>query len=230
MSQPTAEEVVAAAHNLAPQIRAAREELETTRQLPPPLVHALAAAGLLQLHLPRSMGGWELPPLTAFRAIEALSQLDGAVGWCAMIATAFSLSAGWLRAEVGRTLCGQPPDLRVAGSIRPQGQAYPVAGGYRIRGRWTFASGIPHAHWLSCPCVVMEGERPRVTSDGTPETRDMWIPAAAATIEDTWSVVGLCGTGSHDFRVDNVFVPATHSFSLADPAQETDRSINRGFS
>jgi alkylation response protein AidB-like acyl-CoA dehydrogenase len=221
MSQPTAEEVVAAAHNLAPQIRAAREELETTRQLPPPLVHALAAAGLLQLHLPRSMGGWELPPLTAFRAIEALSKCDGSVGWCAMIATAFSLSAGWLRAEVGRTLCGQPPDLRVAGSIRPQGQAYPVAGGYRIRGRWSFASGIPHAHWLACPCIVMEGERPRVTPDGTPETRDMWIPADAATIEDTWSVVGMCGTGSHDFRVDDVFVPATHTFSLAEPAQET---------
>jgi indole-3-acetate monooxygenase len=128
MSHPTADDVVAAALNLAPQIRAARDELEATRQLPPSLVHTLAAAGLLQLHLPRSMGGWELPPLTAFRAIEALSKCDGSVGWCAMIATAFSLSAGWLRAEVGRTLCGQPPDLRVAGSIRPQGQAYPVRG------------------------------------------------------------------------------------------------------
>jgi alkylation response protein AidB-like acyl-CoA dehydrogenase len=220
MSQPTSEEVVAAAITLAPQICAARDEIEATRQIPPPLVQALAAAGLFQLHLPRSMGGWELPPLTAFHAIEALSKLDSAVGWCAMIATGFSLFAGWLPAEVGRAVCGQPPDLRVAGSIRPQGHAYPVAGGYRIRGRWNFASGITHATWLACPCVVMEGEQPRVTPDGTPETRDMWIPATAATIEDTWSVLGMCGTGSHDFHVDDVFVPATHTFSLAAPPQE----------
>ena len=65
------------------------------------------------------------------------------------------------------------------------------------------------------------------TPDGTPETRNMWIPADAATIEDTWSVVGMCGTGSHDFRVDDVFVPATHTFSEADPPQETGRSIIR---
>ena len=221
MSHPTADDAVAAAINLAPQIRAFRDELEATRQLPPPLVKALAAAGLFQLHLPRSMGGLELPPRTAFRAIEELSKLDGSVGWCAMIATAFSLFAGWLRADVGRALCGQPPDLRVAGSIRPQGQVYPVAGGYRIRGRWGFASGITHANWLACPCLVMDGERPRLTPDGTPETRDMWIPADAAIIEDTWSVVGMCGTGSHDFRVDDVFVPATHTFSEADPPQET---------
>jgi alkylation response protein AidB-like acyl-CoA dehydrogenase len=184
MSHPTSDDVVAAAINLAPQSHAARDELEATRQIPPPLVQALAAAGLLQLHLPRSMGGLELPPLTAFRAIEALSKLDGSVGWCAMNQTGFSLFAGWLRTEVGRAVCGQPPDLRVAGSIRSQGQAYPVAGGYRIRGRWNFASGITHANWLACPCIVMEGERPRVTPDGTPETRNMWIPADAATAHD----------------------------------------------
>ena len=58
MSHPTSDDVVAAAINLAPQIHAARDELEATRQIPPPLVQALAAAGLLQLHLPRSMGAW----------------------------------------------------------------------------------------------------------------------------------------------------------------------------
>jgi alkylation response protein AidB-like acyl-CoA dehydrogenase len=71
---------VAAAINLAPQIRAARDELEEIRRVPPSLVQALADAGLLQLHLPRSMGGLELPPLTAFRAIEELSKIDGSWG------------------------------------------------------------------------------------------------------------------------------------------------------
>jgi alkylation response protein AidB-like acyl-CoA dehydrogenase len=67
----------------------------------------------------------------------------------------------------------------------------------------------------------MDGETPRQTPAGTPETRALWVPAAAATIEDTWSVVGLCGTGSQDFTVDDVFVPSAHTFSLGTPPQES---------
>ena len=220
MSDPTSDDIVAAAIHLAPQIRAARDELEATRQIPLPLAQALAAAGLLQLHLPRAMGGLELPPLTAFRAIEELSKIDGSVGWCAMIATAGSLLGGWLRVDVGRALCGQPPDWRLAGSLRPQGKAYPVEGGYRVRGRWDFASGITHANWLVCACTLMDGDTPRQTPAGGPATRMMLIPVDAATMVDTWSVVGMCGTGSHDFIVDDVFVPATHSCSpLTEPPQ-----------
>src|SRR5207244_3280426 len=157
MSHPMPDDVVAAAIHLAPRIRAAREEGEATRRVPAALAEAIAAAGLFQLHLPRSMGGPELPPLTALRGIEELSKADGSVGWCTMIATAVSVFAGWLPAEVGRTLCGQPPDLRLAGSLRPQGQTSPVEGGYRVRGHWNFASGIAHANWLHCSCVVMDG-------------------------------------------------------------------------
>jgi alkylation response protein AidB-like acyl-CoA dehydrogenase len=138
-----------------------------------------------------------------------------------MIATVFSAFAGWLPVEVGRALCGQPPDLRVAGSLRPQGQALPVEGGYQVRGRWNFASGITHANWLHCSCVVMEGATPRLTPAGTPGIRVLWVPAAAAAIEDTWSVVGMCGTGSQDFLLDEVFVPTAHTFSLGAPPQES---------
>ena len=214
------DDVIAAATALGPRIQAAREEGETARRVPPALAEALAAAGLLQLHLPRSMGGPELPPLTAFRVVEEVSKADGSVGWCTMIATAASLFTGWLRADVGRAMCGQPADLRVAGSLRPQGQAYPVEGGYRVRGHWNFASGITHATWLYCPCIIMDGEVPRQTPAGTPAVRAMWVPAQAATLEDTWSVVGLCGTGSQDFHVDDVFVPTSHTSSLGDPPQE----------
>ena len=74
MAEIVSHDVVAAAKRLAPQIRAASEALETTRQFPAALVDALAAADLFQLYLPQAMGGLEVPPLTAFRAIEALSQ------------------------------------------------------------------------------------------------------------------------------------------------------------
>jgi len=212
-------DAVAAALNLAPHIRAVREELEATRRVPPALVQAMADAGLFRPYLPQAMGGLELPPLTVFRVIEEISKVDGSVGWCTMIASGVSLLGGWLRPDVGRALFGQPPDVRIAGSLRPEGQAYPVDGGYRIRGRWDFASGINHANWLLCTCTIMDGDTPRQTSADVPATRVMLIPADAATVVDTWSVVGMCGTGSHDFIVDDVFVPAPHSFSLTEPPQ-----------
>src|SRR5438552_17962476 len=104
-------DVVAAARSLAPVIVAAREEGEQIRRVPPRVAEALAAAGLLQMFLPRSMGGPELDPLTVFRAIEEISKADGSIGWCAMIATDVSYFLGWVPAEIGRQYCGQPGDF-----------------------------------------------------------------------------------------------------------------------
>ena len=108
-------DVAAAAAALAPQILAAREEMDSERRLPTPLVQSLAHAGLFQLNLPRSMGGPENEPLVTFRAVEQLSRVDGSVGWCSVIASGVSLLAGWLQRDVVRELFGQPPDMRVAG-------------------------------------------------------------------------------------------------------------------
>jgi indole-3-acetate monooxygenase len=214
-------DVVAAADELVPLIRAHQEHAEHLRRQPPEVAEALAAAGLLQMYLPKSMGGPEYPPLTAFRAIEVLSRADGSAGWCAMIASSLSAFMAWMPAELGPLLAGDPADFRGAGSVRAMGRAQPVEGGWLVSGQWDFASGVHGARWLNCTCVVMEGGTPRPSATGTPLTRTMWVPAGAATILDTWSVVGLRATGSHDFAVHDIFVPAAHSYSLAEPPRET---------
>jgi alkylation response protein AidB-like acyl-CoA dehydrogenase len=213
-------DIVATAKSLVPLILAARDEGERIRHVPPAVADALAAAGLLQMFLPRSMGGPELAPLTVFHAVEEISKADGAIGWCVMLATDLSLFMGWLPAEVGRRFAGQPADFRSAGSLRPLGRADEVKGGYRVRGHWNFASGINHANWLYSPCVIMDGAKPQLTAAGTPRVRAMWVSAADATVQDTWSVVGMRGTGSHDYVVDDVFVPAAHTCFLGEPALE----------
>jgi alkylation response protein AidB-like acyl-CoA dehydrogenase len=209
-------DVIPAMRDIVPQIVAARGETERLRQIPPALADDLAKAGLYQMYLPCTLDGPELPPLRVFEAIEEISKADGAVGWCLMNANLMALAAAWLNPEVGRRIVGCPPDLRVAGSLRPQGRARPVKGGYRIEGQWNFASGIHNANWLFCPSVIMDGEAPRRGPNGTPETRTMWVPASAAKLIDTWSVIGMRGTGSDDFRLDDLFVPEEHSISLVE--------------
>jgi indole-3-acetate monooxygenase len=210
-------DIVAAAIRLAPAVRAARDDAERMRQTPPDLAAEITQAGIYQMYLPRSAGGPETPPLTAFRVVEELSKADGSVGWCAMIATALSLNVGRLPAEVGRELAGTPADYRGAGSARPGGRAWEVPGGYRVQGRWNFASGIQNARWLYCTCIMMDGDAPRLTEAGTPVLRAVWVPRESVTIVDTWSVMGMRGTGSQDFTVDDVVVPAARSV-LSDAA------------
>ncbi len=135
VSQTVSYDVIAAAEALAPQIRAARDTIEAERCLPDELVWAMARAGLFQLHLPRSMGGPECDLLTSFRVIETLSRTEGAVGWCATISSTIAFLVSRIATDVGIKMFGQPPDLRMAGSVRPEGETRVVAGGYRVSGR-----------------------------------------------------------------------------------------------
>lgn len=214
-------DLVAAAIRLAPAVRAARDQAEQMRQTPPALAAEITRAGIYQMYLPRSMGGPETPPLTAFRVVEELSKADGSVGWCAMIATALSLNVGRLPVETGRELAGTPADYRGAGSARAGGRAWDTPGGYRTKGRWNFASGIQNACWLYATCIMMDGDTQRLSASGSPVLRAMWVPRESVTIVDTWSVMGMRGTGSQDFTVDDVFVPAAHSCLSDAPPVET---------
>ena len=196
-------DIVAAAIRLAPAVRAARDDAERMRQTPPDLAAAITKAGIYQMYLPASAGGPETPPLVAFRVVEELSRVDGSVGWCAMIATALSLNVGRLPTEVAQELAGSPADYRGAGSARPGGKAWKVEGGYRVKGQWNFASGIQNANWLYATCVMMDTDKPVL--------RAMWVPRAQVTVVDTWQTMGMRGTGSQDFTVDDVFVPERRS-------------------
>ena len=196
-------DIVAAAIRLAPAVRAARDDAERMRQTPPDLAAAITEAGIYQMYLPASAGGPETPPLVAFRVVEELSRVDGSVGWCAMIATALSLNVGRLPTEVAQELAGSPADYRGAGSARPGGKAWKVEGGYRVKGQWNFASGIQNANWLYATCVMMDTDKPVL--------RAMWVPRAQVTVVDTWQTMGMRGTGSQDFTVDDVFVPERRS-------------------
>jgi alkylation response protein AidB-like acyl-CoA dehydrogenase len=189
-----------AASAIAINARAAAAEIESTQRLPLDLVRQMADAGLFQMYVRQSVGGPGTDPLTAYRAVETLAIADASVAWLSMVASGCAWLTGWLAEDVLREMRGDPCDLRIAGSYRPLGRARPVAGGYRARGRWDFASGILHANWVIACCVIEDESTP-------PRLLIMFVPATEVTVEHTWSVVGMRGTGSHHIVLDEVFVP-----------------------
>lgn len=187
-------------------IKARADEIEDARRLPPDLVHQLKRAGCFRMLTPRRHGGTEATLADHFRMVRALARVDGSVGWTVMIGSSAPVILGMLPPATFDAVYANGPDVVLAGAFNPTGVATPVDGGFRATGRWSFASGCQHADWFVAHCFVDDGR--------TPPVRMMVMPAADIEIVDTWTVAGLCGTGSHDFAVDNVFVPAEQTFSL----------------
>ena len=212
-----------AAVALAPRIRAAAAETERQRRLSPELVHALAAAGVFRMCVPRALGGGEVDPAAMIETIETIAVADGAAGWSAMIGATSGVASAYLAEEAAREIYGSDPEVVSGGAFAPLGKATVVDGGYRVSGRWPFASGCEHCAWLMGGSVVLDGGQPRLLPSGMPDNRLMLLPAAAVRIIDTWDVAGLRGTGSHDIAVDDCFVPAARSLSLV-----SDRPRARG--
>ena len=129
--------------------------------------------------------------------------------------------AGYLPAEAAREIYGNDPDVRTAGVFRPFGNATVVDGGYCVTGQWPLASGCQHSSWIVGGCRILDGDQPRLSPDGAPITRILFFPARECEILDTWHSIGLRGTGSHDFAVADVFVPAAHSLSFREPPVES---------
>lgn len=207
--------LLAAAHALAPRISARSNEIETARRLPADLARELAQAGFFRMLVPEAYGGFELHPTQFLEVLEVLARADGSTGWCAMIGAGTALTAAWLPEASARTVYGAPEGI-VGGVAGPFGRAEAVEGGYRVTGRWSWASGSAHCDWLAGGVVVTQGGQPRWVREGVPETRLLFFPAKDVTLHDTWHASGLCGTGSGDMEVKDLFVPAAQGFSFAE--------------
>lgn len=193
---------------MAPAIAARGDEIEQGRRLPPDLVEKLSTAGCFRAMVPTSHGGQGLTVAEQLLVIRELARADGSVGWTVMIGSSAPVVLGLLPRSSFDQIYAEGPDVILGGAFNPKGVATPVDGGYRVSGRWSFASGCQHCHWFVAHCMVDDGRMPPV--------RMMVLPPSDVEIADTWYVSGLCGTGSHDFVVDDVFVPDERSFTLWD--------------
>jgi alkylation response protein AidB-like acyl-CoA dehydrogenase len=202
----------ARARDIGPAITAAADEIERRRELPDALVRTLVEAGLFRLLLPRAFGGAELPPAQFAAFIEEIAKYDASTAWCLGQANGCAMTAAYLDAEAAREIFGGPDGIVAWGPPGSPAELRPVAGGYRLTGSWSFASGSHHAGWLGAHLAAAdEAGRPRLRADGGTVLRTLLFPKASARMIDSWDVIGLSGTGSDTFSVEDLFVPERHT-------------------
>ncbi|WP_247506755.1 acyl-CoA dehydrogenase family protein [Bradyrhizobium sp. 1] len=206
--------MLAGIQELAPEIKARAAEIEAARRVPPDIVERLRSIGIFRMFVPRSHGGLELDFPAGMEVIKALARLDGSIGWITVVAGASSLFVAASRPEMYQRIYQDGPDTAICGSSQPGGTAERVTDGYRVKGRWPFASGCTHADWIGGFCIVTENGKPVTGAQGKPLVRVVALPARDWEIEDTWYAAGLKGTGSHHVTLRERLVPDADFFDL----------------
>ncbi|KAA0939349.1 acyl-CoA dehydrogenase family protein [Streptomyces apricus] len=205
-TQGTTEQLVAKARAAAPVLAANADVTEEQGRVAPESLEALREAGLFALGTPVEFGGTDVDLVTLVRVLSELGRACPSSAWLVSISTGTKahFSGGFPEKVLAEVY--PHPDVRWCGGSTP-GQAVAVPGGVEVTGRWAYASGAEDAHWAFLSVVS-------VGDDGVPHVGGALVPMSELTIDRTWRVAGLQGTGSHTVVADGVFVPGERLFEF----------------
>jgi indole-3-acetate monooxygenase len=216
MNKPTGFDLVERARALAPLIAREANEIERTRRLTQPVVSALIENGLYRSLLPKSLGGAEAPLEVFMQMQEEVAKADASTAWCLGQCSVCAMTAAWLDPDAANEIFNTPPGILAWGAVAHE--VHVVPGGYKANARWDFASGMRQASWLGAHVRIVEADgNPRRKADGSPEFRTILFPVTSATTYDVWDVIGLNGTGTDSYSVENLFIPEKFTALRDDP-------------
>ena len=210
---------------LLPAIAEAAARIDTERRVPEPLLTQIMQAGLYKMFVPRSLGGLQVHPLTMMQAVETIAGAEASTAWNLCQNAVCGTTGAYLAEPVARELFGPERGVLAWGPAAGECKAVQAPGGYRVTGRWSFASGMRHASWLGAQTGIFTADgAPARDAKGAPLARTMLVPAASCTLVDDWHTIGLRGTASDTFTLHDVFVPESHTVIRDNPAERRDTS------
>ena len=195
----TAEEISRRVAAIAPVLAENAPACVSERSLVPASMQAMVSAGLFRIPQPSRAGGYELSLRILGDTVTAVSEICPTAGWVLMVMCAHHFCLGTFPEQAQDDVFAGGRDGLVAGTLAWQGKAARADGGYRVDGRWQFCSGVDRSNWVMLGCADAETGGPGV---------HVVVPTEQITVEDTWYVLGLEGTGSKDIVAKDVFVPA----------------------
>jgi alkylation response protein AidB-like acyl-CoA dehydrogenase len=195
-------------------LRTAADDIEAARRIPEEWSRRFAKAGFYRLCVPERYGGLEASPMESMSVIETLARADGSAAWVVFIGATSGSVLAYLPPESSREIF-HDEEVMLAGVFAPRGKAVAVDGGFRVTGRWQWGSGTQNADWVMGGCQVVRDGVVETMPNGAPRSRMMLAPRSEIEFFDTWHVSGLCGTGSTDFAMNDLFVPDARAIGLA---------------
>ncbi|MDW8805232.1 hydrolase [Streptomyces scabiei] len=201
-------EFVSAAQEAAVVAARHAERADAERVLPRTVVEAVVDAGFARHFVPTHRGGAAGDTSDLLHAVSAVAEGCTSAAWCASVIAGAARMGAYLPEEGQHELWDKGPDTMVAGALIPRGSATPVADGWRVTGEWSFTSAVDFSDWALVCALVPHG--------GTPVPWFLALPRHDYRVVDTWTPVGMRGTGSNTLVVDDVFVPAHRGFTRAD--------------
>lgn len=200
---PDRDEMIRRARGLVPKIKERADETERLRQMHPDTVQDLHDTQLWRVHQPIKYGGLELDFGLYIDIGEEFGRACASTSWVWMNLISHNWMLGMWPRQAQEEVWGEDPNTLIGSAlIYPPGKAIKVDGGYRLSGRWPFSSGIDPSVW-----VMLGAMAPSDTEGGPPTPRACVVRKSDIEVIDTWDVVGLLGSGSHDVACEDVFVP-----------------------
>ena len=194
-------------------LRGGAADAERAGRLQPGQLALIYEQAWFRMMVPRRYGGLSMPLPQVVRLEEAISRADGSAGWTVTLCSGAGWFAGFFPASPHPDLFSNPR-LCVAGSGTPSGKAQLIAGGYRVSGRWSYASGAYHATAFTANCAVWSNDAPVLTDAGVPVVRPFLLLREEVQIVEDWKAMGLVATGSHGFEVQNLELSAERGFVI----------------
>ncbi|WP_028266951.1 acyl-CoA dehydrogenase family protein [Arthrobacter sp. MA-N2] len=164
------------------------------------VVDRLESEGMLRLTVPRRYGGYEVNTRTLVDVLIELARGDGSTGWAAMLINIGNWFATTWLVQAQDEIWGRTPEAKVCVVLNPMTRAEKVEGGYRVSGRWSFASGS-----FMATHAMMGFLAPQ--TDGTVRHALGIFHPGEWTVERSWYPLGLKGTGSDTVVIESVFIP-----------------------
>ncbi len=203
-----AQELVARAKALRPLLQKNAAKTEEDRRVAEENIQAIADAGLFRITVPKRYGGYEVNIHTKLEVSAAIAEGCGSTAWAVTLINVCNWFTSLFSQQAQDDVFGADPNARVAGVLAPSAKTRRVDGGLIVTGKWYYSSGSLHATWglVGIPIVNEAGVQ---VDQGV-----ALIPMQQLSIEDTWYVAGMKGTGSNAIVANEVFVPDHRTMSL----------------
>ena len=209
-------------------LRAGRSEGEQLRRVPDKVVHTLGDAGILRMAVPLELGGEQAPLVVQFEVLEKLGAADPAAAWYAFNVRPPALGLARVDPAASRRVLSDPRAYLGFSAVVGSNTARRTDGGYVLNGRWPVVSGSPSAAWFFLTATASDDSVADGRAGVLPaDIRNLFVPAEAVTVDDTWHASAMRATASNAVSVADWFVPDEFVTSLLRQPARYDDALYR---